>query len=49
MVKTYPPRQQHGHHALLDLPRLGQIPFERGDFGVHVAPGFGDDNVIPAA
>jgi hypothetical protein len=26
-------RQQFPPHALLDLPRLGQFLFERGDFG----------------
>ena len=36
MVKTYPPREQHGHHTLLDLPGLGEFPFEGGDFSVHV-------------
>ena len=38
-VKTYSPTQQHGHHALLDLPRLGQFPFERGDFAVQCRNG----------
>jgi len=42
------PRQGHGHHALLDLPRLGQFPFQRGDFGIHVAQDFGNSSVIPA-
>ena len=44
--KPHPPRQQLGHHALLDLPRLGQFPFERGDFGVHVAQDFDDGDLL---
>ncbi len=31
--QPHPPGEQHGHHTLLDLPRLGQFPFECGDFG----------------
>jgi hypothetical protein len=38
--------QQHGHHALLDLPPLGQFLFQRGDFGVHVAQDFGDGGLF---
>jgi len=43
-MSSYQPnssRQQRGHHALLDLPHLGQFPFERGEFGIHVAHDFG--------
>ena len=40
MVKTYFPRQQHGHHPRLDLPPRGQFPFGRGDFAIHAAHGF---------
>ena len=35
--QPHPPRQQHGHHPRLDLPCLDQFPFQRGDFGVHIA------------
>jgi len=42
----YPPGEQFLHHALLDLPRLGQFPFQRGDFGIHVAQDFGDGGVF---
>ena len=30
------------HHPLLDLPCLGQLGFESGDFGVHVGEDGGD-------
>ena len=44
--QPHPPRQQHGHHALLDLSRLGQFLFERGDFSVHVAQDFGNSDLF---
>jgi hypothetical protein len=36
------PCQEHGHHPRLDLPRLGQLAFQRGNFDVYVAQDFRD-------
>ena len=34
--------------AAFDLPRFGELGFEGGDFGVHIARGFGEAGLIPA-